>query len=116
MPPRLISPEKIQQGARQIALRLSDSTFITARKVRQAAQKAFGSNEAKQRREFLGQLESLLKSDSPTVRLAVVEALERVSREQAQTAGAIQSILQTAVTDNDAGVRQAAEAALERNI
>lgn len=109
-----INTKKLQNGTRKLALLLSDSTFITANKVRQAAKVVFKLDDTKERREFLAQLAELLHSDSPTVRLAVVEALERVSHDQAQTAEDIQATLETAVNDKDAKVKQAAKAALKQ--
>lgn len=109
-----INAKKIQNGTRKLALLLSDSTFITAYKVKQATKAAFGSNDTKQRHEFVAQLASLLDSDSPTVRLAVVEALNRISREKTQTVGYIKSKLQSAASDNDPAVKQAAKSALNQ--
>lgn len=109
-----INTKKIQNGTRKLALLLSDSAFITANKVRQAAKAVFKSDDTKEKREFITQLAELLRSDSPTVRLAVVEALERVSHNQAQTAEDIRTTLEMAINDTDATVRQAAEAALKQ--
>jgi HEAT repeat protein len=110
----LLNTKKIQNGTRKLALLLSDSTFITVQKLRHAAKMVFGSDDAKQKHEFLEQLAALLQSESPTVRLAVVEALERASRDQSQMAEAVRSTLETALKDEDTGVRQAAEMALKR--
>lgn len=113
MAPQFINAKKLQNGTRKLALLLSDSTFITARKVRQTAKMMFGSDDTKQKQAYLTQLASLLSSDSPTVRLAVVEALTRASHDHSQTAEYIRSTLRTALTDADVSVRQAAESALK---
>ena len=94
-----INTNKIQNGTRKLALLLSDSTFITANKVKQATKAAFGSNDTKQKQEFITQLASLLDSDSPTVRLAVVEALERIGKQQTESARFVQSALLKAKQD-----------------
>lgn len=110
--PRNSSLRKIRLTTRQLVLRLSDTTFIAARKVQLRVEQFTPGSKDREQANLLEQMAQLLASDSAIVRRAAVEALGRIQTAQPDVLQFIEKRLCDALEDGDEEVQRAAEKAM----